>query len=428
MVSTQPEPQHSVLVIAYYFPPMGLSGVQRTLKFVKYLPHFGWQPTVLTVTPTGYFAQDYTLLDEIHAVHVDVRRVGSLDPNRLFRKRGVVKMPSERWRKVLTFLSDSLFIPDNKIGWKSKAFKAACGLFEKKNFNAIFATAPPFTDFLIGAELRRRFNRPLILDYRDPWHEYPLKYYPTPLHKLLNYKLEKSVLRSASKVITTNRRVKEMILKRYKFMSYKDVIILPQGYDPQDFRTNPGSKPSRKRMRITHAGVFYGGRTPRYFLEGLSKALDALPELKEALECVFIGNLHDEHLRMIKSMGLEGNVTTTGYIDHGHCTEYLIDSDVLWLMMTNDSQSPGKLYEYFGARKPVLACVPEGFLRQTVEETGAGTVVRPDDVAGISEAILRFYHQYRTNGLPKPKEEVVLRYDRMELTNELSKILGFSIE
>ena len=143
MVSTQPEPQHSVLVIAYYFPPMGLSGVQRTLKFVKYLPHFGWQPTVLTVTPTGYFAQDYTLLDEIHAVHVDVRRVGSLDPNRLFRKRGVVKMPSERWRKVLTFLSDSLFIPDNKIGWKSKAFKAACGLFEKKNFNAIFATAPP---------------------------------------------------------------------------------------------------------------------------------------------------------------------------------------------------------------------------------------------------------------------------------------------
>lgn len=427
-MSAQEQSQRRVLVIAYYFPPMGLSGVQRTLKFVKYLPHYGWQPTVLTVTPTGYFAQDYTLLDEIHPMHIDVHRVGSLDPNRLFRKRGVVKMPSEGWRKVLTFLSDTFFIPDNKILWKAKALKAAEGLFGKQNFDVIFATAPPFTDLLIGAELKKRFNRPLVLDYRDPWHEYPLKYYPTPFHKLLNYKLEKKVLHAASKVITTNRRVKEMILKRYKFLSYKDVIILPQGYDPQDFRTNPASKPARKKMRITHAGVFYGGRTPRYFLEALRRTFGAHPEIKEKTECVFIGAIHDDHLRMIKTMGLEGNVTTTGYLDHLHCSEYLIDSDVLWLMMTNDSQSPGKLYEYFGARKPVLACLPEGFLRQAVEETGAGIVVAPDDIEGISTAILKFYNQYKDNQLPKPKEEVVLRYDRMALTNELSKILGFSIE
>ena len=92
--------KRNVLVIAYYFPPLGLSGVQRTLKFVKYLPQFGWQPTVLTVTPTGYYAQDYTLLDELHPHHVNIVRVGSLDPNRLFRKKGIVKMPSERSRNI----------------------------------------------------------------------------------------------------------------------------------------------------------------------------------------------------------------------------------------------------------------------------------------------------------------------------------------
>src|SRR5437667_12197402 len=108
----------NVLVIAYYFPPMGLSGVQRTLKFVKYLPQFGWQPTVLTVTPTGYFAQDNTLLEELHPSHIDIERVGSLDPNRLFHKSGVVKMPSERLRKVLSFLSDSVFVLDIKLGWR----------------------------------------------------------------------------------------------------------------------------------------------------------------------------------------------------------------------------------------------------------------------------------------------------------------------
>src|SRR5512140_2226213 len=133
-------PHRKVLVIAYYFPPMGLSGVQRTLKFVKYLPAYGWQPTVLTVTPTGYFAQDYSLLEEIHLPEVKVERVGSLDPNRLFRKKGVVKMPSERWRKVLTYISDTFFIPDNKIGWRKKALKAASKLFEAEQFDVIFAT------------------------------------------------------------------------------------------------------------------------------------------------------------------------------------------------------------------------------------------------------------------------------------------------
>src|ERR1041385_5466377 len=157
-MSTHKAPNHNVLVIAYYFPPMGLSGVQRTLKFVKYLPQFGWQPTVLTVTPTGYFAQDYTLLEEIHSHRIEVERVGSLDPNLLFRKKGVIKMPSESWRKVLTFVSDTFFIPDNKIGWKRKALKAAEVLFEKKKFDIIFATAPPFTDFLIGDRKSTRLN------------------------------------------------------------------------------------------------------------------------------------------------------------------------------------------------------------------------------------------------------------------------------
>jgi glycosyltransferase involved in cell wall biosynthesis len=418
----------NVLVIAYYFPPMGLSGVQRTLKFVKYLPQFGWQPTVLTVTPTGYFAQDYTLLEEIRALHIDIERVGSLDPNRLFRKKGVVKMPSERWRKILTYLSDMFFIPDNKIGWKRKALKAAEKLFAEKQFEIIFATAPPFTDFLIGEELSKKFKKPLVVDYRDPWHEYPFKYYPTPLHKWRNYVLEKRVVHAASRILTTNRRVKELILKRYKSLEYNDVIILPQGYDPQDFVNGSLQPPKTTKMRITHAGVFYGDRTPEYFLQALKKIFNEQKELKGHIEACFIGNLHDEHLKLIATMQLEEHVVTTGYLDHAHCVQYLMASDVLWLMLNNDSQSPGKLYEYLGARKPVIACVNDGFLSQTIEEAEAGVILRPDDVDGIAKNILRYYELFKTKQLPAPNEEVVLKYDRVELTNELSKIFGFLVE
>ncbi|MBI1806759.1 MAG: glycosyltransferase [Ignavibacteria bacterium] len=418
----------TVLVIAYYFPPMGLSGVQRTLKFVKYLPQFGWQPTILTVTPTGYFAQDYTLLEEIHPHHIDVERVGSLDPNRLFRKKGVVKMPSERWRKILTFLSDTFFIPDNKIGWKRKALKAATELFEKKKFDVVFATAPPFTDFLIGAELAKKFHKPLVLDYRDPWHEYPTKYYPTPFHKWKNYLLEKEVLHTASRIITTNRRVKELLLKRYKFLEYNDITIIPQGFDPQDLAD--GAMPVRRsrKMRITHAGVFYGGRTPKYFLQALKNIFAEQPRLKEEIEASFVGNIHDEHLSLIKSMRLEEIVTTTGYLDHARCIQHLRESDVLWFMLNNDRQSPGKVYEYFGLRKPILACIPDGFLRQTIKEAGASVIVDPTDVGGIASGVLHFYELFKEKKLPAPKEDVVMKYDRIELTNELSKIFGFLAE
>lgn len=421
-------PSRNVLVIAYYFPPMGLSGVQRTLKFVKYLPQFGWQPTVLTVTPTGYYAQDYTLLEEIRASGIAVERVGSLDPNRLFRKKGVVKMPSERWRKILTYISDTLFIPDNKIGWKRKAIKKAEELFAQTKFDVIFATAPPFTDFLIGKALADKFKKPLVIDYRDPWHEYPYKYYPTPLHKWRNYVLEKRVLRAASRIITTNRRVKELILKRFKFLQYNDITILPQGFDPADFAN--GKMEARKPdvMRMTHAGVFYGDRTPEYFLRALQKVVAEKPELKQKIDVFFVGNLHDAHAEMVKSFGLTECVTMTGYLDHPHCVQALQSSDVLWLMLNNDKQSPGKVYEYLGARKPMLACVPEGFIRQTIEEAGGSVIVPPTDVNAIADAIKNFYELFKQRKLPKPDESVVSNYDRVELTNELSKIFGFLAE
>jgi glycosyltransferase involved in cell wall biosynthesis len=382
----------------------------------------------LTVTPTGYYAQDYSLLDEIHSPNIGIERVGSLDPNRLFRKKGVVRMPSERWRKIFTFISDTFFIPDNKIGWKRKALKAARELFAKKQYDVIFATAPPFTDFLIGRELAAEFRKPLVIDYRDPWHEYPYKYYPTPLHKWQNHRLEKKVLRAASRILTTNRKTKELILQRFKFLEYHDITILPHGFDPQDFNgKHPLPRPPG-RMKITHAGVFYADRTPDHFLQALQKLFADQPALKDKIEVSFVGHLQDEYLKLIHRMGLEGNVSLTGYLDHGKCVETLLASDVLWLTVNNDRQSPGKLYEYFGARKPILACVPDGFIRQTVQEANGSIIVDPTDVEGIARAIREFYGQFCQQSLLRPKEEVIEKYDRIELTRELSKIFGFLAE
>ena len=115
--------QRNVLYIAYYFPPLGLSGVQRTLKFVKYLPLYGWKPTVLTVGPTGYYAFDESLLKEIEEAQVNVIRTGSLDLNHMMRGKGTVRMPSETMRRILQYFGDLILIPDTKIGWRRKAIR-----------------------------------------------------------------------------------------------------------------------------------------------------------------------------------------------------------------------------------------------------------------------------------------------------------------
>ncbi|MEX0601829.1 MAG: glycosyltransferase, partial [Bacteroidota bacterium] len=220
-----------VLIIAYYFPPMGLSGVQRTLKFAKYLPQFGWKPTVLTVGPTGYYALDQSLLTEVEEAGIEVIRTTSLDVNRLFSRKGVVKMPAEWLRKILQFFGDLLLIPDTKIGWKRKAVRVGRSIMKTNRFDVIFATAPPQTDLLIGYALKKAFGIPLVVEYRDSWLEYPFKFFPTPLHRLWHSRLEKKIIRGSDRVITTHRRVKENLLKRYSFLSHHDVAIVSQGYD-----------------------------------------------------------------------------------------------------------------------------------------------------------------------------------------------------
>ena len=384
-----------VLVVAYYFPPMGLSGVQRTAKFVKYLPKYGWKPTVLTVAPTGYYAADQTLLEEVESAGTEIVRASSLDPNRLFKKQGVVKMPSERVRKVLQFAGDSLFFPDTKIGWRAKALKVASELLSREKFDLIFATAPPQTDFLIGEALKKKFGLPLVLDYRDAWLDYPFKYYPTPAHRYQHYRLEKRVLKTSDRIVTTVRRVKESILSHYLGLDYHDVVIIPQGYDPADFESVDASKfPQRRKMRITHAGTFYADRNPSVLLQAL----------------------------LVSKLGLQNDVIFHGYLSHQECTKQLVDSDILWLVLDNDYQSPGKLYEYFGARKPILASVIEGYTKQLVLECGSGVCVPLKDTKAHEDALRTLITQFEKNRLKQIPEEFASRYNRLVLTGELARL------
>ena len=419
----------NVLVIAYYFPPMGLSGVQRTMKFVKYLPLYRWRPTVLTVEPRGYLAKDETLVAELASPEIRIVRTHAAGPGRLFSHRETVGIPPEWIRKLLSRLSDTVFFPDNKIGWKWQAVRKALELHREAPFDLVYATAPPFTDFLIGRSIKAKLNKPLVLDYRDPWVENPFKFYPTPLHKWRNVALERKALRASSHIVTTNRRVKELLIQRQKFLTYHDIDIISHGFDPEDFSKVSASVPDRVRktrprsskMRVTYSGIFWEDRVPDYFLEALHDLFQEKPKLRGRIEAVFVGNFREENQKLVSRFHLEDSVRIMGYLPHHECIAELLAADVLWLIAGDDLGSPGKMYEYIGARKPILGCVPEGYLRATILEAG-GRVVAPNDVQGIKKALEEYFLLFERNQLKGPRSDIIDKYDRVALTGSLVKV------
>jgi glycosyltransferase involved in cell wall biosynthesis len=341
----------------------------------------------------------------------------------------VVEIPAEWKRRLFSMLSDTFFIPDNKIGWRRRAVARALALHRETPFDMIFATAPPFTSFLIGRKLKLKLNRPLVFDYRDPWVDYPFKFYPTPFHKLLNIRLERKALRASSHIITTNRRVKEQILQRHRFLTYHDIDIISQGFDPADFpapgrpgrtRTPPPSEGER-RMRITYAGVFWEDRVPDYFLQALHDLFAEKPRLRGRIEALFVGKFRDENQKLVARLGLQDTVRVVGYLPHRECVAELCASDLLWMTVGDDVGSPGKVYEYIGARKPILGLVPEGYLKSTIREAG-GTTVPPTDVPAIKNAIEEFLLLHEKRQLKGPGSDVVEKYDRLALTGALAKL------
>ncbi len=420
-----------VLVIAYYYPPLGLSGVQRTLKFTKYMKQYGWEPTVITTGKIAYFAYDESLLTEAENAGINIIRTEAFNPNSVLKK-GIVKMPSTWIMKLFSRISKTLFIPDNKIFWSRKAAKTAKKLLAQNMFDAIFVSVPPFSSITKMLKLKEQFNIPLFVDYRDAWLTNQFRFYPTPFHRYLHKKLEDKTLRTVDRTIVVNRAVKEDLLNEYKFLSFNDVDIFTHGFDPEDFEKVKPLPKEHDKMILTYSGIFYEDITPKYILKAVKKITLEKPDIASNIELHFVGHFKQENRKIVKKLKLENFVKELGYLTHIETVRRIISSDVLWLMLPNDSKmrnvTPGKLFEYFGAKKPILGCLPEGVSKKALQEYGAGFFTKPNDVEGIKNEIINIYKLYLSNNLPKPNLEYVKKHNRTLLTEKLTKIFQFYLK
>lgn len=421
------EKNFKVLVIAYYFPPLGLSGVQRTFKFVKYMQKFGWKPTVVTSDKIAYYAYDNSLAVELNQLGLKIIRISGKEPNSILSKLGNLKPPREIFRKIFSIISQSIYIPDNKISWSKNVEKKVDDILRNEQFDAVYVSCPPFSTFERIARLRTKYDIPIIIDYRDLWFNSYFSFYITPFHKILNKRKEYNSLKNIDAIIVTNRKIKEFLIKTYPFLTFEDITIIPHGYDEEDFvRAEKFPKPGNK-MVFMYAGIFLGYSTPKYFLKAFKEITIERPDIAQNIELHFVGYLRKENHKLIKKLKLEEFIFDHGYVDHLTSVGKILSADVLWFMIDYrkniDSILPGKIYEYVGARKPILGCVPEGAAKIALQEYGASFICKPDDISEIKNTIYKIYELFKNNKLPVPSDDIVNKYKRDVLTETLVKVL-----
>ncbi len=428
-----------VLVVSYYFPPMGLSGVQRTAKLVKYLPDSGVDVSVLTVHPGAYFAFDHTLATELERPGVSIRRTRSLDPTRLFGQRETtVALPAEGRRGFLARLSQWVFQPDNKIGWYPFALHAGRHMLRARPHDLVFASAPPYTGLLVAKRLAEQFGLPLVLDFRDDWVGNPRHMYPTRWHARMAARMERRVIQAAAEIHVINRVIGDALRERND-LDNALLHIVPQGFDPDDFalekspglviseagRSGPGksgspgeSDSAASRCTFLYTGIFYDAQKPDVFLHAFAAAAATDQEFRGQARAHFMGLIPEYMDDLVHRLKLNEHVVYHGYLSHNETVRAQQAADVLWLTIGerpgSEGISTGKLYEYMGACRPILGLVPVGVARDDIAAHGAGFVAHPDRTGEVTERLLELFHLWRRGALPIPDRNRLKIFDRRE--------------
>lgn len=420
-----------VLLLVYYFPPLGMGGTQRAAKFVKYLREFGWRPFVVTVKDVAYYTKDASLLQEVQTAKI--ARTGSFDPQRLmalFASKKSASLPNARPHKltqtVNSFLS-WILIPDTKILWLPFAFFKAIKIIRKEKIDCLLTTSPPHSVHLLGKFLKRVTGIPWVVDFRDGWSEGNFQKEPTPVHKRLNRALEKSVLRNADHVVGVSSKLVSRLVEQFEDYSAKFHTIT-NGFDSDDF---PKKKlGSNKKFTITYSGTLTAISPVDSFLKALSGLVSRRPEMRSDILVNFVGTDLVGVKNVVENMNLSDVVEFRGYLTHREAIENILKSDLLLYTIAewaSEDFIPGKTFEYLASRIPVLAIGPRVEGVQILEKYASVLYFTHEKVEEIIQALLRSYTDFK-EGRPGPKNQKDFsRFDRRALTKSLAEILDKSI-
>ena len=414
-----------VLIITYYWPPSGGAGVQRWVKFAKYLPEFGWEPVILTIEPeyAAYPVIDNSLASEVPG-SIKIFKTKARDYFRVYN-RDRSKIPSAGFAvnqddsfrgKFLRFVRGNFFIPDPRKGWNKYAFRKACEIIEKEDIKYIITTSPPHSTQLIGLKIRQKYPEiKWIADLRDPWTDiyYYDLFYPTPFSRKIDAGYEKQVLQMADSIITVGDSLRRLFITKVPGAESKTNVI-SNGFDEEDFT---GETIRSEKFIITYTGTLSD-------IYPIGRFLDALGTLKEQdFTLRFVGSVSPGQRDLVLSKIKPDKVQFHNYAPHKDAIRYMRESTALLLIipdhMTSRSILTGKLFEYIAAGVPVICLGPvDGDAASILDRTGHGKTFSHYDDSSIS-SYLGYLASDPNISLTAPEG-----FSRKELTGKLASILN----
>lgn len=394
-----------LLVLAYFFPPLGGGGCQRTLKLVRYLEPHGWAATVVTVEDPDYWILDPSLLDEVPA-SCEVLRVRALTSQRLLRllaRAGLRLEERQGARRAGVFrglrrLQGLLAVPDGYQPWARAAERRATPLLAGGGIDALWTTSSPESAHLAGLALKRRHGVPWVADFRDPWVGRVTYAPPTAWHDRRHRALEASVVASADRVSVVSEAMADLYRRRYPEVDPARFVVLPNGYDPDDWTRAAALAPAvadaardEARFVVLHAGQLAHRPTVGDLLQAARRLIEESPRRRETLRLRFLGGNEELDDGAIARAGLAGVVEMSPSRPHLEALAAMQRAGVLVLLGhggTADSVLyTGKIYEYITSGRPVVGVLDEGPAASLLRLSGRGVVARPGDVDSLVSAI-----------------------------------------
>lgn len=425
---------HNVLIVTYYWPPSGGAGVQRFLKFVKYLPEFSIRPFVLVPENPTYPILDETLTKDIPE-GLEVFRSKTIEPFSAYSvisgkdisdsaKPTVHLKAGNTFSKISSWIRANIFVPDARAGWLLTARTKACSIIEEHDIDTIITTGPPHSTHFIGKYARQRTGVCWIADFRDPWTQvYYNQMMPrTALTEKIDSRLERSVLESADEVVVISESMAE-IQKRMVDRSY---TVIPNGFDPDDFsRFREHGQYQRDKITIRHIGSVPEGSVPHGFLSALSRI-----DKSNGIKAEFIGNVNDSLKREVSERGLDESVYFKSYVPHEEAIRLMCTAGLLLLSIPRATDNKliltGKIFEYLGSGTPILLLGPvEGDAAKIIKETGQGVCFEHEDVDGISAFLDNFNKSNTEFDLKSRSRDIENHpYSRIRLSRKLAKLIS----
>jgi len=420
------------LIITYYWPPAGGPGVQRWLKFVKYLPEFNIDPVVFIPENPNYPIIDESLTSEVskditiinHPIKEPYKWAGFFsNTSSKTISKGIISDEKEQSfiEKAMLYVRGNFFIPDARIGWVKPSVSFLLDYIKKEGIETIITTGPPHSVHLIGLQIKQKLGVKWLADFRDPWTTigYHKQLRLTSASKAKHKSLEKEVLNASDHIIVTSF----VTMKEFQGFTNKSIEVITNGYDDEatvEFQMDT-------KFTLSHIGSLLSKRNPEILWRVLSELVRDNESFSKDFQLNFIGSISEKVLKSIKKYNLCNYIREVGYVSHQEAIIYQKKSQVLLLIEIDSEDTkciiPGKLFEYMISNRPIVAMGPKGSdVEKIIKETNTGHYFNYSDYESLKRIILEHYKAFQNKTL-QSHPIGLQKYHRKALTKSLANLL-----